>query len=162
MSLVDLFRRPRLQDPRLGTLRYARGRWTSDAAACFGQRDVALRIPGSRSAIASDARELLEGLERQYGVIRAQMLPYLQEHYAPYAENADELSEKAVKVIGAIREPEDLWGHITLVRVWVGARGLPGSVELAYETAWDIEHTIGVTISGAKIADFCGSVGPWW
>lgn len=161
MSLVDRFRRPRLHDPQFGALRYARGRWTSSTATCFGQRDVHLRIPGSRDAIESDARGLLEDLERQYGAIRAQALPYLQEHYQPYAENADRLADPARVLIRSIRGPEDLWGHIKLVRVWVNAYGTPGRVELAYETAWDIEHTIGISISGGRITDFCGSVGPW-
>jgi hypothetical protein len=113
-----------------------------------------LRIPGNSQGIAPDARQLLESLESRYAVIKAQALPRFHEHYEPYAEALDELED----LVRSVRTPEDLWSHVKLVRVWVGAYGKPGEVELAYRTAWDCEHTVGVTVSDSCVIDFCGSV----
>lgn len=155
MSLFDYFRRrPVLTDVRLGELRFARGRWTSHTARCFGETGLELRIRGNSLGIAPDARQLLESLESRYAVIKTQALPRFQEHYEPYAEAIEELED----LVRSIRTPEDLWSHIKLVRVWVGAYGKAGEVELAYTTAWDCEHTIGVTVSDGRVTDFCGSV----
>ena len=58
---------------------------------------------------------------------------------------------------GELRWSRDLWPHIKLVGVWVGAHGKSDDVELA-PTGWDREHTIGVTVSGGQITDFCASI----
>jgi hypothetical protein len=158
---LPFFRRPRLADSRLGELRFRRDRWTSLSASCFGETDVELSIPGTRQGISPDARQLLESVERQYPDIKRQALAHIQEHYEPYAESVDELDENAAAVVRSIRTPEALWSHLTLVRVWVGAYGNAGDVELAYETGWDVEHTIGLTISDGHVTNLCGSVGPW-
>ena len=155
LSLFDsLGRRPRINDSRLGELRFARGRWTSHDASCFGEIDVELRIPGNSQGIAPEARQLLESAESQYAAIKGQALPRFQEHYEPYAEALEELRD----LVRSIRKPEDLWAHTKLVRVWLGAYEKVGEIELAYRTAWDREHTIGVTVSGGRVVDFCGSV----
>jgi len=161
VRLSTFFRRPRLVDPRLGELRFGRGRWTSAGASCFGETNVKLSIPGTSQGISPDARHLLESVERQYSDIKTQALAHIQDHYEPYAEMVEDLDENAAAVVRSIRTPTDLWSHLTLVRVWVGAYGNAGDVELAYETEWDVEHTIGLTLSGGRVTRLCGSVGPW-
>jgi hypothetical protein len=54
-----------------------------------------------------------------------------------------------------------LWPYVTLVRVWVGAYGVRHDVELAYELAWDDEHTRGITVTDGRLSDYCGSVAGW-
>jgi len=165
MSVLDLFRRPCLVDPRLGTLRFARKRWTSDNASCFGDHVVQLRIPGTRAGIDPQSRALLDALERTYSSLQSEMTAQFYEHYQGYDEAVEviaELSVEAASVIRGIHGPIDLWPHIRLIRVWMNAYGRPGDVEFGYRTGWDIEHMIGVVVAKGRVADFCGSVGPWW
>src|SRR5262245_26739540 len=158
MNLLHILRTPRLNDPRLGELRYSRGNWTSKTAKSFGENGVLLRIPGDRVGVGSKGLELLHGVEHQYSRIKDAALPHFQTHYEPYAQNVDELPHDAAVVIRRIRGPEDLWANVKLVRVWVNAYGKTGDVELAYDTAWDVEHTVGIRVSGGDVIDFCGSV----
>lgn len=161
MSFFDRFRAPQLNDPRFGALRFGRGRWTSENASCFGATGVRVRLPGTRDGISPEARDTFDLLERDYPRIKAEALRHFWEHYEPYAEAVDDLEDEAAALVRSIRQPEDLWSHAKVVRVWVDAYGKAGDVELGFETAWDIEHTIGLTISGGRVTDFCGSVGPW-
>ncbi len=150
LSFFAFLRAPHLTDQRLGELRFRRRRWTAKNASCFGATGVELRIPGTREGIAPEARALLDSLEEQYARIQAEALPHFRNHLEPYAE---ELKEPV---------PENLWPRIKLVRVWFNAYGKAGAVELGYETTWDIEHLIGVTILDGHVTDFCASIGPWW
>jgi hypothetical protein len=71
------------------------------------------------------------------------------------------LPEDEAKLVRSIHTREDLWPHARLVAVTVNAYARVGDTELRYETDWDIEHTLGVTIANGHVTDFCGSVGPW-
>jgi hypothetical protein len=161
VSLLDWVRRRTVIDDRLGELRYWRGQWTSRSAACLGQSSVEVHVPGNRDGLLAEARELLDSLELAYPQIRPQILAHFHEHYEPYAEMLAALPEHEATLVRSIRNPEDLWTHARLVEVLVNAYGNAGTVELRYDTDWDTEHRLGVTISGGVVTDFCASVGPW-
>ena len=160
VGLLDWVPR-RATDARFGELRYWRGHWTSRSAACFGMSRVEVHVPGTRDGLLTDARELFESVESSYPALKPQILAHFHEHYEPYADMLAELPEDEAALVRSIHAPEDLWTHARLIEVLVNAYGNAGTVELRYDTDWDIEHRLGVTISGGVVTDFCGSVGPW-
>ena len=176
MRLLDALLRPGIVDPQLGELRYWWGAWTAREASCFGMRGVEARIPGTRKGVSVEARALLGSVEVAYPRLRPEILERFWEHYEPYAQMVQEqllaepgshpfgrlpLSNHDATLVRSIGSPQDLWVHARLSGVSVNAYGRVGDVELRYRTAWDVEHTLGVTISNGRVTDFCGSVGPW-
>jgi hypothetical protein len=120
-----------------------------------------VRIPGSREGQAQDSRALFESVELAYSQLRPEILAKFWEHYEPYAEDVAELPKDEAALVRSIRTREDLWPHAKLVAVTVNAYQRVGDTELRYETDWDVEHTLGITIADGHVTEFCGSVGPW-
>jgi hypothetical protein len=87
---------PTKSDPRLGELRYAFGKWTSNNAKVFGESGVPLRIPGDRSGPSQVALRILEQTEVAYETLKLEIEPKLFELYQNLADGADaaQLSEE--------------------------------------------------------------------
>ena len=58
----------------------------------------------------------------------------------------------------ALGVPEQVWGHISLVRVLIEPLGGVDTVEIAYRTDWDTEHTLGARFQGWALIELNGSV----
>jgi hypothetical protein len=51
-----------------------------------------------------------------------------------------------------------VWGHVSLVRVLIEALGGVDTVEMAYRTEWDTEHTVGARFQEWALTELNGSV----
>ena len=51
-----------------------------------------------------------------------------------------------------------MWGQISLVRVLIEPLGGVDTVEIAYRTNWDTEHTLGARFQGWALVELNGSV----
>ncbi len=156
MSFLHLFRSTPHTDATLGTLTRRGGQWHGQIA--LAGASVPIVLAGSKTA-ASD-RSLLLGREllTRYESLRPAIAEALFEHYGPYREalDAGELDEP--EPIPRLSGPAEVWPHVTLRRVRIEPLDGVEAVELAYETAWDVEHTLGARFREWTLIELNGSV----
>lgn len=150
-------------DPRLGELRYAFGKWTSRDAKIFGESAVPLRLPGDRSGPSPHALRVLKQTEEAFEELKQEIATKLFELYENLADGADltELSEELGHPFPKLGAASQVWQHVKLKRVWIGAYGKANDIELAWFADWEVEHTAGAVMREGKLVDFSASVGPW-
>src|SRR5687767_4529928 len=114
---------PTKTDPRLGDLHYGFGKWTSSNARLFAKSMLPLRIPGDRSGPSPAALEVLKSTEAAYDNLKPEIAAKLFELYQNIAQSAPatQLSEELGYPFPKLHSPDDVWDHVRLIRVWVGA-----------------------------------------
>ena len=154
---------PTKTDSRLGDLHYGFGKWTSSNARLFGKPMLPVKIPGDRSGPSQAALDVLKNAEAVYETLQPQIASQLFELYQNIAQSApaSQLSEQLGYPFPKLLAAEEVWNHVRLKRVWVGAYGKPTDIELAYTASWEIEHTAGALIRDGQLIEFSASVGPW-
>ena len=157
MGILDFLKRPEFRDPVAGNL-VRQGRYWRGRISLGSEHDVPLLLAGSRPA--PDQAGL--GLARELGPRYATLLPAIEralfEHYEPYAEAVELGEAAALGEVPRLRSPEDVWGHISVVRVLIEPLGGVDTVEIAYRTDWDTEHTLGARFQGWALVELNGSV----
>ena len=58
----------------------------------------------------------------------------------------------------APQRPDQVWAHVSPVRVLIERLGGVETVEIAYRTAWDTEHTLGARFQAWALTELNGSV----
>lgn len=151
---------PPFQDPHLGPLTRARGGWRGSIEAEPGLV-VPLAVAGPRRAPDSEALAAARAVAARLVAWRPVVARALLEHYDPYADAAaaGELRREGgpVPVLAA---PDDVWPHVALQFVAVGALDGVLTTELGYTVAWDQEHTLALRFQDDHFVELCGSVGP--
>src|SRR5262249_49081793 len=143
MGILDFLKSPQYVDPNLGNLN-RRGRCWQGRIRLGSDGEVPLLLAGNRAAPDSANVELARGLVRKYIALRPLIQRALFEHYEPYAAavasgaTTDELAQ-----IPKLAGPDQVWNHVSPVRVLVEPLSQIDTVEIAYRTDWDIEHTLG-------------------
>jgi hypothetical protein len=150
MGFLDFMKPPAHRDPVVGVLvrhrRYWRG--TIGLGSTSG---VALRVAGPRTAPEESCLALARELGGRYAAIRPAIERALFEHYEPYADVAE-------PDLPRLRRSEQVWGHVAPVRVRIEPLGGVETVEIAYRTDWDTEHTVGARFQGWVLTELNGSV----
>ena len=146
-------------DPQLGTLQWRHGTWRGTIALA-PQGETVLRLGGNRDAPDAANLTVARGIAARFDTWRPLVEAALFEHYENYRDAIphDEALEEGLP---AIASPDAVWAHVEPVYVLVEPlRGVPAGpvVELAYRTAWDIEHTVGARFQGDRLFELCGSV----
>ena len=156
MSFSDLFRSAPHVDATLGTLTRRGGQWHGQIA--LADASVPIALAGSKTAPSDGSLRLGRELLTRHESLRPAIAGALFEHYGPYREalEAGELdeSEPIPRLIG----PAEVWPHVTLRRVRIEPLDGVETVELAYETAWDVEHTLGARFRDWTLIELNGSV----
>ena len=102
------------------------------------------------------------GLARELGHRYAALLPAIEralfEHCEPYSGAEEPGEGEPVPEVPRLSGPEQVWGHVSLVRVRIEALSGVDTVELAYRTGWDPEHTVGARFQGWALTELNGSV----
>lgn len=155
--MFGLFRSSPYHHPDLGTLARSRGMWRG--TMLLASQPTPLAVSGTRQgpdtaalAAVCAAPERLPG----WTPIVAQAL---FDHYAPaldaYRRGELDTGEDPFPLIS---KPEEVWKHVKLV--FLAASPVDGKTmtELGYETAWDIEHTLGARFVGSDFIELNGSV----
>lgn len=146
MGILDFLKPRAYRDAVVGNLVRRGGYWRG-AINLGSESDVPLLLAGSRSAPADASLVLARELGHRYAALRPSIERALFEHHEPYAE--------AVPRLG---RPEQVWGHVSLVRVRIEPLGGVETVEIAYQTEWDTEHTVGARVQGWTLTELNGSV----
>lgn len=148
MGILDFFKPSEYRDPVVGHLT-RRGRRWQGVIRLGAEPEVPLLLAGSRTEPGEASLGLAHELGRRYAALRPSIARALFEHYEPYSEAGD-----APRLGG----PEQVWGHVWLVRVLIEPIGGVETVELAYRTEWDTEHTVGARFQEWALTELNGSV----
>ena len=159
MSLFGLLKRsPPYYDSELGGLARS-GRYWEGKVSLGDHTGVPVRIAGTRAA--PDPVNL--GLARELGQRFVDLMPALQnalfEHYEPYRDAVDAGEDGGhPDPVPRMASPDDVWNYVTPRFVTIEPLSSVPTVEIAYETAWDIEHTVAARFQNWALFDLCGSV----
>jgi len=158
MGILDFLKPPSYSDPTVGTLvrqgRYWRGRITLGSDG-----DAPLLLAGRRAAPGEASLGLARELGSRYPALRPAIERALFDHYEPYSHAAesgevDPLDDEVPR----LDRPEHVWGHVALVRVLIEPLSGVDTVEIAYRTDWDKEHTVGARFQSWALVELNGSV----
>jgi len=154
MGILDFLRPAPYPDPVLGNL-VRRGRYWRGAISLGSEHGVPLLLAGPRAAPGEASLGLARELGHRYAALLPVIARALFEHYEPYADGGEGESPGEVP---RLTRPEQVWGHVSLVRVLIEAMDGADTVEIAYRTAWDTEHTVGARFQRWALTELNGSV----
>ncbi len=157
--MFGLFKSQPHDDATLGRLVRSWGHWRG-AINLDGKGAIPLVIAGSRTAPNAKALDIARRLPALLNELRPAIERELFEHCFPYLEaiRSGELPEPACVDILAIVKPEDTWAFIKLKSVTIKPFFGVLATEVALDSAWDIEHTLGAYIRDGRIIELNGSV----
>lgn len=155
--MFSLFRSPPFADTVLGALRRKGGVWRGTIG--LGDAVVPLAVPGPRSAPDPHAIDLARAAPSSYPAWRPTIAAALFDHYEPYAGAArlDDL-DRAHDHAPRIGRPDEVWRHVRVAFVAVRLLGGERCIEIAYDVAWDDEHTLGARMRDGHLIELNGSV----
>jgi hypothetical protein len=116
-----------------------------------------LALAGNREAPDPIALGLAKELPDRFKSLMPRIQSGLFEHYAPYKESVD-AGEETGSPCPSVASPEAVWPHVTPAHVLVDRlEGVP-TVEIAFQVAWDVEHTLGARFQNWQFIELNGSV----
>lgn len=150
MGLLDFLRPPAYRDPVVGVL-VRRGRYWRGTMRLGSTSGVPLLLAGFRTAPEESRLALARELGDRHAALRPAIERALFEHYEPYTDAAE-------PDLPRLRRSEQVWGHVAPVHVRIEPLGGLETVEIAYRTDWDTEHTVGARFQGWVLTELNGSV----
>jgi hypothetical protein len=144
-------------DLTLGVLVRGWGLWRGQITLGVAS-GVPLVLAGWRSAPDPVRLGLARDLVAQYERLRPVIERTLFEHYAPYAEAVAAGEESGHGELPRLVHAEEVWEHVSTVRVLVERMSGRETVEVAYRVAWDEEHTLGARFQEWRLTELNGSV----
>ena len=158
MPFLKMFQAAEFTDPVFGTLERSRGYWRC-RIALGTHRDVPLLVTGPSAGPDGTAIALSRELPSRYPLLQGAIAAAMIEHHAPYREaiDAGELEPESGADI-RLDSPDDVWPHVKPVCVLVEPLDGRMTVEIAYEVAWDIEHTLGARFVAWQLMELNGSI----
>lgn len=145
--MFGLFSKPQpFTDPVLGEFEFSKGKWKG-LCGLAGQ-DVPLLIVGNKEAPDARCLDLARELGKLYAQLQDNIRQSLYAHFEPYKEQSP----------AVVANDDSLWQHVKVLgAVVMPIAGIP-TVEIAYTTAWDEEHTLGAYIQSGKLLELNGSI----
>ena len=157
MGILDFLKPAAYGDPIVGTLVRHGGYWRG-LISLGSERDVPLLLAGPRAAPGDANLGLARELGPRYAALRPAIERALFEHYEPYFEAVESGEAEHLGKIPRLSRPEQVWGHTSLERVLIEPLSGVDTVEIAYRTEWDIEHTVGARFQRWVLIELNGSV----
>ncbi len=153
--MFGLFKSKPYQDPQLGEFHRSGGYWKGSIVLASGT--FGLLLAGDRDAPDPRAIEVARELRERFPSLVSPIQNGLFQHYLPYKEAIDAgvLTNSACPQIagnGAV------WLHVEPAHVLIEPIGDQWRVEVAFTTAWDIEHTVAAIYSDWRFVELNGSV----
>ena len=150
MGLFDLFKRATQEVPGLGTMERRRGVWLG-TIALSGSASVPLEVAGPRDRVPEPRLQLARELMIRYDALRPSIQEGLYEHYKPYLEADDDTAPR-------IRSSSEIWDYVAIAHVRIEPFAGVETVEIGFETTWDVEHTPAARFQDWQLVEFNGSV----
>jgi hypothetical protein len=149
MGIFDFFKPRQHADTTLGELVHRGGYWRGQISL-GSDGPVPLLLAGGGAAPGESRLALARELLSRYPGLRSAIAGALFQHYEPYSDEAEDVP----KLTG----PDQVWQHVTPVHVRIEPLNRVESVEIAYRTAWDEEHTLGARFQNWALVELNGSV----
>ena len=155
-AMFGVFKSKLLVDEQLGKFERVRGYWrgTIDLPP---HGTLILLLAGSRTSPHSSAILAAHDLPTNYDQCREQLSEALFDHYQPYVEIREEVTE----IEGSFPEitsVHEVWSSVSPQYVLVEGRGKTPVVEIALSVGWDPEHTLGARLVGDEMSELCPSI----
>ena len=157
MGIPDFLKRPSYRDPIVGTL-VRQGRYWRGLISLGSESDVPLLLSGPRVAPSDANLGLARELGPRYAALRPAIERALFEHYDPYLQAVESGDAEHLGEIPRLSRPEQVWEHTSLERVLIEPLSGVDTVEIAYRTEWDVEHTVGARFQSWVLIELNGSV----
>jgi hypothetical protein len=151
MALFDLFKRARQEVPGFGTMERRRGVWLG-TIALGGSASVPFEVAGPRDRIPEARLQLARELMIRYDALRPSIQEGLYEHYRPYLEAPDD------DALPAIHSASEIWDYVAIAHVRIEPVAGIETVEIGFDTTWDVEHTPAARFQEWRLVEFNGSV----
>jgi hypothetical protein len=134
------------------------GRYWRGVISLGAESGVPLLLAGPRAAPGEASLGLARELGQRYAALVPAIERALFEHYEPYSQAVESGEGEPLGEVPRLGRPEQVWGHVSLVRVLIEALGGVDTVEMAYRTEWDTEHTVGARFQEWALTELNGSV----
>jgi hypothetical protein len=157
MGIRDFLEPPSHIDPMVGTL-VRQGRYWRGRISLGSENGVPLLLAGPRVAPGEASLGLAREVGPRYAALRPAIERAFFEHYEPYSQAVESGEAEHLGEVPRLSRPEQVWGHISLVRVLIEPLSGVDTVEIAYRTEWDTEHTVGARFQGWALIELNGSV----
>jgi len=160
MGLFDRFKATPIDHAILGRLERSASRWRG-VVTLPDHEQSRLILAGNKEGPGQDGVDLAVALLEKWSSLRPVIEQALFEHYEPYREAfKEDESQEADEDFPSISSAEETWQNVSIVAVTVGDFAGEGlGVEIALETSWDIEHTLGARFSrNWDFIELCGSI----
>jgi hypothetical protein len=151
MGFLDRFKRAKLEVPGLGALQRRGGVWLG-AMPLGGFPSVPLELAGTHDGVPEARVRLARDLMVRYDSLRPSIQEGLYDHYKPYLENPDDDG------LPAIDSAAEIWDYVALAHVRIEPLAGIETVEIGFDTTWDVEHTPAARFQNWQLVEFNGSV----
>jgi hypothetical protein len=154
--MFGLFKPKTFRDKRLGDLRRSGHYWKGSLtlAPCGTFR---LSLIGNREQPDQFSLRLAKASSERFSAQIPEIQRSLFEHYSPYAE-AVAAGENTGSPCPNIAKPEDVWPYVTPAHILIEPLRGVWTVEVAFRTAWDVEHTVAARFQNWVLVELNGSV----
>jgi hypothetical protein len=149
MGIFNFFKPSQYADATLGALVRRGGYWRGQISL-GSDGDVPLLLAGGGAAPGESSLVLARELVSRYSALRTAIASALFEHYEPYSEELGDIPK--------LGGPDQVWKHVTPVHVRIEPLDRIETVEIAYRTEWDEEHTLGARFRDWALVELNGSV----
>jgi hypothetical protein len=157
MGIFRFLKPPPHHDTRLGVLVRRGDRWQG-MIALPPDGETVLRLAGGRAAPDESGLMLARELAARYPALRPAIAQALFDHYKPHREVMEAENAEELKQIPRLDHSDQVWKHVSMVRVSVEPMNRLDTVEIAYRTDWDDEHTVGARFQDWALVELNGSV----
>lgn len=151
MGLFDLFKRATQEAPGFGTMERRRGAWLGTISLGVSA-SVPLEVAGPHDRIPEARLQLARELMIRYDALRPSIQAELYEHYRPYLETPDD------DAVPAIHSAPEIWDYVAIAHVRIEPVAGIETVEIGFDTTWDVEHTPAARFQEWRLVEFNGSV----
>ncbi len=151
--MFGLFKSDPYTDPQLGTFTRAGGKWRG-TVTLPGRGPAPVALSGGRKQPDAGALTFARLVPAQYGSLIPDIQKGLFEHYESYRQAHEAGDYLAGEPFPKLGNDPSLWERVRLVGVTIDAE----EIEVAYETDWDEEHTVGARIRDGKLVEMNGSI----
>jgi hypothetical protein len=154
--VFDFFKAKEFVDAEYGKFSRSGGYWRS-TIRLGGSDNIPLALAGNRVAPASAALAELRWLVPAFAGLEKTVAQALYEHYEPYCDALAAGELQLAESLPLLHTAAQALSFSSLSHVLIEPLGGQWTTELAYETRWDEEHTLGARFRNGQWLELCGS-----
>lgn len=155
--MFGLFKSNPYVDSELGTFLRKGGKWRGQLHLA-DQGETSVALSGDRNKPHESSLRAAQQFPALYPALSADIQNALFEHYEPYLQAFESGEYQPEDKFPKLRNDPTLWAHVRMVGLSIEAQSGGVLTEIAYETDWDMEHTLGARIRDGRLVELNGSI----